>query len=387
MNEAGCRWVMINCTGDTLTDSASGGIANWVLGVVRAAKRAGTTVPVITKAHAGVPASWPHAVEIHYPRPAFKGSTRVDVLIHRRTGFPHPWQPRWNRRVLEAVAAVAPEPSNLLFHNDPELAAVVAEAMPQHRVWHLLHNTNPVHQLWKARFVERVHSLAISDFIARWWEEEMGPPCGTVHHIPSGVDTELFSPGRKTSPPLVTYVGLLNERKGPDLLLEACETLSSENARPHFSVQLIGAKHYGRGEEDSYTGALGRTAARIRERGVEVRFSGFLSRPDVARALSASSIHVVPSRWEEPFSLAALEGMACGAATVVSDRGGLPEAVADAGMIVPAGDPVTLAKALRHLLEDGATRSDLARRGRKRALDSTWARTWQHLVTLPASRV
>lgn len=380
MHGAGRRWVMVNCTGDTLTDTASGGIANWVLGVVEAAARAGTIVPVITKRHPGVPAAWAHAIELSYPQPSFKGSGRVDNLVRRRTRYVHRWQPLWNRRVLGALADVAPDPCDLLFHNDPELAAVVAHALPRHRVWHLLHNTNPMDEYWKPRFVAGVRPLAISDFIARWAERHLAAPPGVVRTVYAGVDSALFAPGHKPVPPVVSYVGLLNERKAPDLLLAACELVLSRGAPP-FAVRVIGAKHYGRAEDDDYTTALQDAASRLGRGGVQVTFSGFLPRAALARELAESSIHVVPSRWEEPFSLAALEGMSAGAATVVSDRGGLPEAAGEAAVVVPGEDVGALAEALGRLLEDAEARSDLARRGRERAVEMSWDRTWASLIS------
>ena len=40
-----------------------------------------------------------------------------------------------------------------------------------------------------------------------------------------------------------------------------------------------------------------------------------------------SSISVVPSQWEEPFGRTAMESAACGCATIISNRGGLPETI------------------------------------------------------------
>ena len=47
--------------------------------------------------------------------------------------------------------------------------------------------------------------------------------------------------------------------------------------------------------------------------------------------LNRHEIMVVPSRWNELFGVVALEGMACGCAMLVSDGGGLPDAVGYAG--------------------------------------------------------
>lgn len=381
MDEPGGGWVVVNYTGDTLTDSASGAIGTWVLGLVRAAQRAGTTVPVITKAHSGLPSSWPYAVEIPYPWRSFKGNGRVDALLRRRTHYVHPWQPRWNKLVTGALLAAAPEPSDLLFHNDPELAVHVADALPQHRVWHLVHGTHRMQEVWKGRFLKSARALAVSDFIARWLENELGAPTGAVDTLYPGVDSDLFTPSTKSAPPLISYVGLLNERKAPDLLLAACEHLASQANPPRFAVTVVGATNYYAGSEsDPYVDRLHQAAHRLADSGVEVHLTGFLRRSAVAEALGRASIHVVPSRVDEGFSLSALEGMAAGAATVVSRCGGLPEAVGDAAVVVPADDVEALARALETLLRDPGERCGLARRGRDRAMAMSWDRTWRELV-------
>ena len=45
----------------------------------------------------------------------------------------------------------------------------------------------------------------------------------------------------------------------------------------------------------------------------------------ILKLYSGSSISVVPSRWEEPFGRTAMGQTAYGCATIISNRGGLPE--------------------------------------------------------------
>ena len=52
---------------------------------------------------------------------------------------------------------------------------------------------------------------------------------------------------------------------------------------------------------------------------------GFLKHKDVLKFLSKSEIAVVPSRWEEPFGRTALEASSRACATIISNKGGLPE--------------------------------------------------------------
>ena len=84
-----------------------------------------------------------------------------------------------------------------------------------------------------------------------------------------------------------------------------------------------------------------------------VVFRGHLDSVAAAQAMSAARVVLVPSRWEEPFSLVAVEAMAMGTPVVAYRAGGLGENVArsGAGLTVDA-DWRALAAASSTLLFD-----------------------------------
>ena len=102
-----------------------------------------------------------------------------------------------------------------------------------------------------------------------------------------------------------------------------------------------------------------------RHSGPVVRPLGF--RRDPERLLAAADIFVMPSE-REGLSLAVLEAMAHGLATVVSDGAGNPEAVGDAGVVVPVADANALSEALVDLSVDANERSRLGAAARERTL-------------------
>ena len=59
---------------------------------------------------------------------------------------------------------------------------------------------------------------------------------------------------------------------------------------------------------------------------------------------------VVPSLWDEPFGIVALEGIACGCVVVGSSGGGLKDAIGECGVTFPNGDVAALTEALANLL-------------------------------------
>jgi glycosyltransferase involved in cell wall biosynthesis len=95
-----------------------------------------------------------------------------------------------------------------------------------------------------------------------------------------------------------------------------------------------------------------------------------------------AQIHVVPSRWEEPFGLSTVEGMATGLAVVASRTGGTTEVIGNAGLLFERDDVDGLASHLARLLDDPGLRADFGRLARARAERFTWDHTWSRIAKL-----
>ena len=105
----------------------------------------------------------------------------------------------------------------------------------------------------------------------------------------------------------ITFVGKLNTSKGYDIYKDAITKILDE---------YKDWKAYSIGDED-------------RKRPIINHHNhqelGFLKHKEVLNFLNKSEIAVVPSRWEEPFGRTALESSSRACATIISNRGGLPE--------------------------------------------------------------
>jgi glycosyltransferase involved in cell wall biosynthesis len=146
----------------------------------------------------------------------------------------------------------------------------------------------------------------------------------------------------------VLFLGELSERKAPLVAVAAARRAAADGAPLILLVAGDGPQ----------AGAVRAQAS------AAVRPLGF--RDDPARLLAATDVFVLPSE-REGLSFAVLEAMACGLAIVVADGPGNPEAVGDAGVVVPAGDVGALAAALRALTLDAARRAGLGDAARERA--------------------
>jgi len=91
----------------------------------------------------------------------------------------------------------------------------------------------------------------------------------------------------------------------------------------------------------------------------------------LARLYQSATVVVVPSLWEG-FGLAALEAMACGTPVIAAKRGGLPEVVGDAGLLVDPSNVDALREAMYTLAGQEPLRAALRARGLARARAFSW---------------
>jgi glycosyltransferase involved in cell wall biosynthesis len=165
------------------------------------------------------------------------------------------------------------------------------------------------------------------------------------------------------------FVGTVEPRKGIDVLLAAHDALRRQG-RPDLRLVIAGPPGWGDTPSLDRPGVV--APGRIDEVTLDALYRG-------AAALA------VPSR-SEGFGLPALEAMARGCPVVASKAGALPEVVGDAGLLVPPGDPDSLAAALDRILSDDALATSLGAAGHQRAATFTWsACTAAHLAAYDAA--
>jgi glycogen(starch) synthase len=182
-------------------------------------------------------------------------------------------------------------------------------------------------------------SFAISDAIAR------SLPVPSIR-VGNPYDDEVFkdSPAEPRTGELI-FVGRLVSDKGARLLLDAMKLLE---AKPHLTIA-------GDGPERA---ALEKQATDLQLRS-QVEFVGRQHGEQLAALLRQHQILVVPSLWQEPFGIVALEGIACGCVVVGSAGGGLAEAIGPCGVTFSNGDGPALAKTIARLLADPDERARL----------------------------
>lgn len=372
--------VLINCTGETFTPTKSGAICTWTWEMCQAARREGIEPLVITRKSDAKPYSWPRTAFLSYPWiPSFRGTGigRLIKIQQRLTGWGHPRQGTYAERVVRAIRKSGASELPLVLQNDPEMAVYLRSKFPKARILHHFHNSNVCDQRYRAEFPSAASVVtAVSEHCAQWNRSYFGTDVQVLYN---GVDTNRFVPATMApiGPPVISFVGRTDHQKAPDLLLRAGILLSEKTK--DFRIQILGSRFYGSSEPDSYQAQIERLAQDLEGRGIEVRRPGFINRDVLPDELRKAHIHVVPSRWDEPFGLVTLEGMACGLATVASSTGGTPEVLGDAGLLFERDSADELAAHLHGLITDQSRCAEFARRARARAEEFTWDRTWQRI--------
>jgi glycosyltransferase involved in cell wall biosynthesis len=195
------------------------------------------------------------------------------------------------------------------------------------------------------------HIVVTGERLRENLHRQFGTPLTHVTSVPTGVDLARFRPldraRARAAKELAdgTWIGVvaaLRNWKGHAYLLDALATLARHPRAPRLLV--IGDGPQRRNLE-----------RRVADMGLaeRVRFEGF------------RDVFVLPSYGDEGVSQAAMQAMACALPVVVTDVGGMRDAVTPdhTGLMVPPRDANALASAIARLLDD----AELARRLGERA--------------------
>ncbi|MCG3137222.1 MAG: D-inositol-3-phosphate glycosyltransferase [Phycisphaerae bacterium] len=166
-------------------------------------------------------------------------------------------------------------------------------------------------------------------------------------------DDDPFEP-----PVRLVMVGNLRVSKGVDDLISAIELLP-KGWRARLQVRIIGP------DPDDRRGEL---LYRLQQRQLQdtIHLPGLCTSREVAVALQAADIFMLPSHWEA-LPMAWLEAMAAGLPTIVTRVGAIPEIARDGeeALLVEPKSPEQLASALLRLLENEPLRRSMGRQGQQ----------------------
>lgn len=340
------------------------GIGTYVAAMARAWRDAGHEAHVLTDDHAGFAARADHelpGITVHrvptHPGPGHDfarcSSAIRDALgaIHARARFDAVEFPDYWAEGFAALAARAEG-------RDPVPGAVVSVRL--HTPTRLCRELNDEPMDDRARELDAMEmaclgwadvlvspSRALLDRARR-----MSPSSAPGVVVPYPFDVPSWSARGGCDPRAsegIVFVGRLERRKGPDLLIRALVPVL--RGRAGASATLIGG--------DTMTGPDG-TSMRARLRSMippdlegRIRLVDHVDRSRLAEVARLARAWCLPSRWEN-FPNVCLEAMALGACVIGSDAGGMGEIITHEvnGMLFRSEDEAALGGALERALGD-----------------------------------
>ena len=202
--------------------------------------------------------------------------------------------------------------------------------------------------LERAAYCRADEAIVLSSAFRQVLVERYGVRPWSVNVVPPGVDLDRFSPGsihdareRLALEPdafIAVAVRRLMPRMGLEVLLEAWGD-AVERLPSNSSLLIAGDGPL----RDALTAAVARHSLEN-----SVRLLGRVDERRLVELYRAADVAVVPSLDHEGFGLVALEAAACGTPSIVSETGGLPEAIhgLDPSLVIPAGDAAVLRERL-----------------------------------------
>jgi polysaccharide biosynthesis protein PelF len=208
---------------------------------------------------------------------------------------------------------------------------------------------------------QQAEMIAPGNAYNKRWEQRLGADTSRIRTVYNGVHPADF-PAVVGEPevPTISWAGRIDPVKDLETLLRAFALVNKE--MPETRLRMFGSPPHG---QEAYLEGCQELAAEL---GVS-ELATFEGRVDNIRDAYAAGHVVVLCSITEGFPYTLIEAMTCGRACVATDVGGVTEALADTGLVVPPRSPQSLAQACLGLLRDDQQRHSMGAAARLRALE------------------
>lgn len=199
-----------------------------------------------------------------------------------------------------------------------------------------------------------------------------------LRHVPLGVDTAVFHPGRRDPARAEELRAGLPERL---TVFFGHRFAEEKGLRTFLAAYPDIVRRVGHEPAVVFAGTgpdRDRVLAAVAAR-PHLRYIGFVREPeDMAAWYASCDMGLALSGWET-FGLSIVEALACGQILVAADRGAAREHIeaSGAGVTVPVADPAALAAAVESLWRDRAGWPERVRRGAEYARGLAWTNCFE----------
>jgi len=251
------------------------------------------------------------------------------------------------RKAFEIINRTIPN-----FQNRTRLGKILSKIYRQYAKAFFLFQKNAKAQIQKrTAHIKEMCSLvdlfiAPSNFLLGKFIE-FGIPRYKIAYIGHGLNMALFNNFSKVYSQKIRfgYIGTIIPSKGVHVLLEAFNSVKSQNAELRIHGKFL-PYHFGFEDYPDYLRSLAKKD--------NILWFGEYDNKDVARILSEIDVLVVPSIWYETFSLTIREAFIGGVPVITSNIGAMAESVQDGvnGLLFQARNSKDLAKKMQMVIDD-----------------------------------
>jgi glycosyltransferase involved in cell wall biosynthesis len=265
-------------------------------------------------------------------------------------------------RVVRHARAIAPEIVHL--HNAPQFADALIRKLPAARVILHMHNEK------SDEVRSRIPALVGCSAYIRDWYATRGLLASRFSVLDNGVDVSAYpvrhsdfmhTMRRRHGIPedrfILLYVGRISPEKGPDLAALAMRRLDPRQ----YHLVVVGEWPEGNPEKSERV----RFAQELKSLlgCVPATVLGSIPPDEMPGIYALGDLLIIPSRFEEPFSMAAIEAMAAGLPVLAVRKGGMSEYMEDgsnAFLLDPNASAQEVAAAVNNIAQDRGKRSRIA---------------------------
>lgn len=254
--------------------------------------------------------------------------------------------------------------SVIVVHNSMKLYRQIRDRAPASKV--VIH----MHNAFEPKGLEHdVKMIVPSQFLKKYYQSYL--PDADIAIVPNGIDLETYqssyqavtkadltiSPQEK----VIFYAGRIVPDKGVLLLLQAFEKLTET----HKDMRLVVVGDYNEEskiDKGAYQRDVRDIAARLKDRCIML---GSIPPEEMHTYYPLSDLVVIPSQFQEPFCMVAIEAMGAARPVLVSTRGGMTEFVKADRTGYHLREPMTadsIAQDIERAINDAAL-DDIANQG------------------------
>ncbi len=230
--------------------------------------------------------------------------------------------------------------SVIIVHNSIKLYRQIRKRAPNAKMVMHMHNAFEPDGL-----DQNVKMIVPSMFLKKHYQAYL--PNADIAIVPNGIDLEAYqknavplqksdlgiTPEKKT----IFFAGRISPDKGVTLLLQAFEQLLKERN----DIKLVVVGDYmskSKGEKAAYQREVRELAERLKP---HCHMVGGVTPEEIYNYYSLADLVVIPSQFQEPFCMVAIEAMGAGKPVLVSTRGGMTEFVKEGDTGFHLQEPMT----------------------------------------------